>query len=108
MVATTVADVSAKALTPLPESIPAEMRALGEREVLEGPVLSLRGVSAEVSTPPKEVVSLTSTQTEEAPLTTPPVISSGDLFAALFPSSCRWTLLGGYSVLHSFFYYQYA
>ena len=62
MVATTVADVSAKALTPLPESIPAEMRALGEREVLEGPVLSLRGVSAEVSTPPKEVVSLTTLQ----------------------------------------------
>ncbi|XP_075667621.1 uncharacterized protein LOC142637225 [Castanea sativa] len=83
-IATATSDVSAKAMTPSPESVPANEGAPVEEKILEGPGLVTEGISAEVSIPPRGGDSPTGTQTEEAPLTSPsPIISSSDPFVTL-------------------------
>ena len=82
-IAAAAGDVSTKAPTPSPESVPAEKGALVKENIPEGPGLVTKGISAEVSTPSRGGASPTGAQTEEAPLTTPLVKSSSDPFAAL-------------------------
>ena len=81
--AVAVGDVSTKAPTPSPESIPVEKGAPVEEKISEGPGLITKGIFAEVSTPPKGGASPTGAQIEEVPFTTPHVISSSDPFATL-------------------------
>ena len=78
-------DVSTKARTPPPESVPTGEKAPTKEEVLERLSSVAKGSSAVVSTPPKRGVSPIYAGVVEAPFTTPlTIISFGDPFAA-FP-----------------------